>query len=81
MPMCCMDFTEMANDTSKEAGYWGAYFCDTPVWTFEDMLKHIQEQYSSVSIRIPHVVPSNPTFIHKNIIALKNYNRKYFIRK
>ena len=50
MPMCCMNFTEMANDTSKAAGYWGAYYCDTPVWTFEDMLKHIQEQHSSVSI-------------------------------
>ena len=68
--MCCMNFTEMANDTSKEAGYWGAYFCDTPVWTFEDMLKHIQEQYSSVSIRIPHVVPSNPTFKYTRILLL-----------
>ena len=48
--MCCMNFTEMANDTSKAAGYWGSYYCDTPVWTFEDMLKHIQEEFSSVSI-------------------------------
>ena len=50
LPMCCMNFTEMANDTSKAAGYWGSYYCDTPVWTFEDMLKHIQETFSSVSI-------------------------------
>ena len=48
MPMCCMNFTEMANDTSKGAGYWGEYYCDTPVWTFENMLSQIKEQYSDV---------------------------------
>ena len=48
MPMCCMNFTEMANETSKGAGYWGEYYCDTPVWTFEDMLSQIKEDYSGV---------------------------------
>ena len=49
MPMCCMNFTEMANDPNKAAGYWGSYYCDTPVWMFEDMLSQIKEQFGEVS--------------------------------
>ena len=51
MPMCCMNFTEMANETSKGAGFWGEYYCDFPVWTFEDMLRQIKDDYSDVSVR------------------------------
>ena len=44
-----MNFTEMANDPNKAAGYWGSYYCDTPVWMFEDMLSQIKEQFGEVS--------------------------------
>ena len=47
--MCCMNSTEMADDASKAAGYWGAYYCDSPVWMFENMLSQIQEQFGDVS--------------------------------
>ena len=49
LPMCCMNSTEMADDASKAAGYWGAYYCDSPVWMFENMLSQIQEQFGDVS--------------------------------
>ena len=50
LPLCCMNFTEMADDPDKSAGYWGAYYCDLPVWTFENMLSQIlEEKFSFVS--------------------------------
>jgi len=44
-PMCCMNTTEMASDTSQAAGVWGSFTCDLPYWTFEDMLMQIRENH------------------------------------
>ena len=53
LPLCCTNLTDVADDPDKAAGYWGSYSCDTPVWTFEDMLSQIKEKYSNVSLVHP----------------------------
>ena len=59
LPMCCMNFTEMADDPKKAAGYWGAYYCDLPVWTFEDMLSQIRDKFSNVRFTIGEITNHN----------------------
>ena len=42
MPMCCMNWTDMAPEGEQGAGYWGDIAeCDLPVWTFEAMMEQI----------------------------------------
>ena len=48
-PLCCSKETEMAPSVELEAGYWGSFPCDTPVWTFQDMLLNIKENHYDVS--------------------------------
>jgi len=42
----------MAGGSDEAAGFWGNYYCDTPLWMFEDMLLHIKEKHYDASQKI-----------------------------
>ena len=45
LPMCCGNTSGLAPTPESGAGYWGAYSCDTPPWTFRHVLEHVREEH------------------------------------
>ncbi len=47
--MCCSSQTSgVADSAEQEAGYWGDGICDTPEWTFRDMLTQIKSTHNDI---------------------------------
>lgn len=48
-PMCCQRHSDVAQGTSKAAGYWGDYReCDLPWHTFDNALEHIKSNNQKI---------------------------------
>lgn len=43
--LCCREENGMPTDPSKQAGPWGAYKCDLPLQTYQNMLNYIKESH------------------------------------